>query len=231
METTKKLIMVAILAAVLPGTASATTSVNEGYLVDSAKNIVKNGSGGCWHTTDWTPGMSVEGCDPVAVTVADKVEIKPSHKVIAIQPSPRQVVSEQTKIFAKKITFSEEDLFSFNESELRPKGKEKLDNLVRELEGTKYEVIHVTGFTDRIGSPGYNQKLSMRRADEVKDYLISKGIPADRIKAEGKGETLPITSPTDCKGKTSAEDIVCLQPDRRTEVTVDGIKEPEAGQW
>ena len=228
METTKKLILVAILAAVLPGTASAATSVNEGYWVDSAGHIVKNGSGGCWHTGYWTPEMAVEGCDPVVVTA--KEEIKASPKAIAIQPPPPQIVPEQTKIFAKKIAFSEEGHFGFNEAKLRQKDKDKLNNLVRDLEGVKYEVIHVTGYTDRIGSVQYNQKLSMHRADEVINYLISKGISADRIKAEGKGETLPITHPNDCKGKTSAEDIACLQPDRRMEVTVDGIKESEAGQ-
>ena len=138
MKATKKLIMVAILAAVLPGTASAATSVNEGYLVDSAGRIVKNGSGGCWHTGYWMPGMAVEGCDPVAVVVAAKEEIKPSPKVIAIQPPPLQIVPEQTKIFAQKIVFCEEGHFDFNEAKLRPKDKEKLDNLVRELESTKY---------------------------------------------------------------------------------------------
>jgi OOP family OmpA-OmpF porin len=228
MEATKKLIMVAILAAVLPGTASAATSVNEGYLTDAEGSIVRNGSGGCWHTSNWTPAMAVEGCDPVAVVA--KEEIKPSPKVSAIQPPPPKSAPVQKKIFSKKFTFSEEDLFSFNEAELRPKGKTKLDNLVHDLEGTKYEVINVTGYTDRIGSPGYNQKLSMRRADEVKDYLVNKGIPADRIKAEGKGETEPVTNSTDCKGKTSAEDIACLQPDRRVEVTVDGINELATSQ-
>lgn len=228
MEAAKKLILVVILAAVLPGTASAAASVNEGYLVDSAGTIVKSDTGLCWHTGSWTPTMAVEGCDPVSVAANE--EIKPSPKVSAMQPppSPQKSVPAQTKIVSKKFTFSEEDLFSFNEAELGPKGKSKLDSLVSELAGTKYEVINVTGYTDRIGSPGYNLTLSMHRADVVKAYLISKGIPDDLIKTEGKGETDPVTNSTDCKGKSSAEDVACLQPDRRTEVTVDGIQESKA---
>ena len=226
MKSTKKLILASILAAVLPGAASAAASLNDGYWVDSSGTIVKNGSGGCWHTIFWMPSMAVAECDAVMA----KDEIKPVHKVSAIQPPSPRSAPVHAIVLPMKVTYSEEDLFSFNESELRPKGKAKLDNLVHDLESTKYKVINVTGYTDRIGSPGYNQKLSMRRADEVKDYLVKKGVPADRIKAEGKGETQPITNATDCRGKTSAEDIACLQPDRRTEVTVDGIKESEAGQ-
>lgn len=222
MKAKKKLILAAIIAAGLPALASTVTYANEGYWVDSVGTIVKSGTGLCWHTIFWTPAMAVEGCDPVAV--AAKEEIKPLPKASAIQPPPPQRAPVHAIVLPLKVTYSEEDLFNFDESELRPKGKAKLDNLVSDLEGTKYEVIHVTGYTDRIGSPGYNQKLSMRRADVVKSYLVNKGIPADRIMAEGKGESEQITNSSDCRGKTSAEDIACLQPDRRVEVTVDGTK-------
>jgi len=218
MEATKKLILVGIIATGLSAFASRATYANEGYWVDSSGAIVRSGTGGCWHTIFWSPAMAVEGCDPVAV--ADKEEIKPSPKVSAIQPPPPQ----HAIVLPLKVTYSEEDLFSFNEAELRPKGKAKLDNLVRDLEGIKYEAINVVGYTDRIGSTEYNQKLSLRRADEVKAYLVSKGIPADHIKAEGKGESQPITHSTDCKGMKNAEEIACLQPDRRVEVTVEGKK-------
>ena len=213
MKATKKLILVAVLAAVSPVTASA-----DGYLVDSTGSIYKDISGECWHTTIWDPSMAVKGCDPVAVVSEQE-----------IAPLPPQSAPVVTKKFSRKFTFTEEDLFDFDKSALRPKGKTKLDNMVHDLEGTKYEVIHVTGYTDRIGTAGYNLKLSVARADEVKVYLMNKGIPADRIQAEGKGETLPNTDRADCKGETSKENIACLQPDRRTEISVDGIKVAEAG--
>jgi OOP family OmpA-OmpF porin len=236
MKVTNKHILAAMICAGLPALASATTYANEGYLVDSAGKIVRSGAGLCWHTNYWTSAMAVEGCDPVAVAVAvvAKEEIKnevkpvptPAPKPSVIQPPPPtpQPAPVPVIVLPMKVTYSEQDFFDFNESELRPKGKAKLDNLVNDLNGTKYEVIYVTGFTDHIGNSKYNQKLSTRRAEEVKGYLINKGIPADRIKAEGKGEVQPVTHSTDCKGMKSAEEIACLQPDRRVEVTVDGTK-------
>ncbi len=217
MEATKKIILVAIIAAILPGTASAATSVNDGYLVDSAESIVKNGSGGCWHTSYWTSAMAVAECDAVAD------EMKPLPKVSAMQPPPQSALVQE-KMPPLKFNYSEEDFFDFNKAVLKPKSKETLDDLVSKLVGTDYEVIHVTGYTDRIGSDEYNQRLSLRRADVVKNYLESKGIPADRIKAEGKGKMQPITKSTDCRSMTKIRTIACLQPDRRTEITVDGTK-------
>jgi OOP family OmpA-OmpF porin len=213
MKATKKLVLAAVLAAVLPVTASA-----DGYLVDSTGSIYRSSSGECWHTSSWNSSMAVKACDRVAVVGEEEVT-----------PLPPKSASVETDIFSSKLTFTEEDFFGFDKAELRPKGKTKLDNLVHDLKDTKYEVIHVTGYTDRIGTAGYNLKLSMLRAEEVKGYLVNNGIPADRIKAEGKGETQPNTNPADCKGKTSAENIACLQPDRRTEVTVDAIKVSDAG--
>jgi len=225
MTNTRKLIMAGIIAAGLPALVSTSAYGNEGYWVDSAGSIWRNGSGECWHTIFWTPAMAVEGCD----SVAKQGEI-PQPKVSSIQPLPPQSVPVHVIVLPLKITYSEEDLFNFDEAELRPKGKAKLDNLVNDLDGAKYEVIYVTGYTDHIGSAQYNQRLSMRRADEVKNYLVSKGIPADHIKAEGKGKTEPITNPSDCRGMKSAEEINCLQPDRRTEVVVVGTKEAVADQ-
>ena len=100
-----------------------------------------------------------------------------------------------------------------------------LDDLVRVLQGAKYEVILAIGHTDRIGSAAYNQKLSVRRANAVKKYLTDKGIEANRVYAEGKGKTQPVTKPGDCKGKPGKKLIACLQPDRRVDVEVNGTKE------
>jgi OOP family OmpA-OmpF porin len=214
MKTTKTLILVVMITAALPGMASAATSVNDGYWVDSAGDIVKTGTGGCWHTIFWTPTLAVAGCDPVAA----KDEPKPLPKMTAMLPLPPM----PEKTAPQKINFSEASLFDFDKSVLKPDGKLKLDELVHELDEATYEIVYVTGHTDRIGSAKYNMELSLRRANEVKDYLVKKGIPADRIKVEGKGKTEPVTKPTDCRGMTSAGAIACLQPDRRTEVTVSG---------
>ena len=78
--------------------------------------------------------------------------------------------------------------------------------------------------TDRFGSNEYNQKLSERRANTVKDYLVSKNVQASRIDAEGRGETQPVTKADDCRGAKSAKVIACLQPDRRVDVELTGAK-------
>ncbi len=87
-------------------------------------------------------------------------------------------------------------------------------------------MVTVEGHTDRLGSQTYNQALSMRRAQAVKDYLVvSGGLDAAKISAVGKSESAPVTNPEDCKGSNpSARLIACLQPDRRVEVEVSGTR-------
>jgi OOP family OmpA-OmpF porin len=124
----------------------------------------------------------------------------------------------------QSIKFSADALFAFDKAVLKPEGKAMLDDLARQLAGAKYEVILVTGHADRFGSNEYNQKLSERRANAVKDYLVSRDVPANSINADGKGETQPVTQSGDCTGAKSAEVIACLQPDRRVHVEVTGTK-------
>jgi OOP family OmpA-OmpF porin len=217
MKNYLKFILAVIIAAGLPTLVSTTAYGVEGYLMDSEDSIVKNDYGGCWHTGYWTLSMAVEGCDPVA-----QHEEKPQPKAEAIIPPPRP--GPLLKALPQKVTLTEEDMFNFDKAELKTRGKEKLDSMMNDLEGAKYGVIHVIGYTDRIGSKEYNHRLSLRRAEAVKDYLIQKGIPADLIDAEGRGEADPITKPTDCREMSSEREIACLQPDRRVEVMVKEAK-------
>jgi OOP family OmpA-OmpF porin len=78
------------------------------------------------------------------------------------------------------------------------------------------------GHADRIGGDAYNMKLSVRRAEGVKNYLVSKGIPANRIYTEGKGKRQPVK---ECKDSNRKALIVCLQPNRRVEVEVVGTRQ------
>jgi OOP family OmpA-OmpF porin len=126
----------------------------------------------------------------------------------------------------RSVNFSADSLFTFDKSEIRPEGKAALDVFVRDLQGTLFDVIRVTGHTDRLGSLGYNQTLSQRRAESVKSYLVSPGgIDAGKLTATGAGEAEPVTKPQDCKGNTpSPKLIACLQPDRRVVVEVTGTR-------
>ena len=124
----------------------------------------------------------------------------------------------------RRVTFSADALFDFDKATIKPAGMQELDKFVADLRGTNFDVITVTGHTDRIGSDTYNMALSARRADTVKSYLVSPaGLPSGKIAARGAGETNPITKPSDCKGARPAQ-IVCLQPDRRVVVEVSGTK-------
>jgi OOP family OmpA-OmpF porin len=109
---------------------------------------------------------------------------------------------------------------------VRPEGRAALDKFAAELTGTKYGTITVEGYTDRLGSDAYNQKLSVERADAVKTYLAdSKGIDPAKISAVGHGKSAPVTKPDECRGeKRSPALIACLQPDRRVEIEVTGTQ-------
>ncbi|MCX7173380.1 MAG: OmpA family protein [Proteobacteria bacterium] len=202
--------------------AQTQDSKNQGYLLDTSGNIVRSGTGLCWHTSDWTPARAVESCDPVNKPVAVVIPAQKPVQVAEATPAPAKVAVAQSQ--SRKISFSGDALFAFDKSVLKPEGKTMLDDMVRQLDGATYDTILATGHTDRFGSNQYNQKLSERRAHTVKDYLVSKNVQASRIDAEGKGETEPMTKAGECKGKKSAKVVACLQPDRRVDVEVKGTK-------
>jgi OOP family OmpA-OmpF porin len=126
----------------------------------------------------------------------------------------------------KKLTLSADSLFDFDKAVLKPDGRQELDKFAADLRGANFDVITVTGHTDRIGSHDYNMKLSTRRAEAVKTYLVnSAGIPAAKITAAGKDGSDPVTKPADCIGKKKTKKLIaCLQPDRRVDVEVSGTR-------
>lgn len=132
----------------------------------------------------------------------------------------------------RKVNFSADSLFDFGKDTVKPAGRQDLDRFAAELKGTRFQVITVTGHTDRLGGQDYNQRLSQRRADRVKSYLAeSAGIPADKINAQGADGSDPVTKPDECKGERRTPRLVaCLAPDRRVEVEVVGTQAGGAAQ-
>jgi OOP family OmpA-OmpF porin len=208
-------------------------ATNQGYLVNGPDFSVVTAVGGtvCVRTSDWTPARAAaakacQQCTPdlcpkpvAAAPVPPKAAPTPPPK--AVEPPPR---AAPEKLLPQKINFSAEALFDFDKAVLKPEGKAMLDDLVRTLQGAKYEVIIATGHADRFGSVAYNQRLSERRANAVRDYLAAREIPLNRISATGKGKSQPVTKPNECKGPKSAKVLACLQPDRRVDVEVNGTK-------
>ena len=181
--------------------------------------VVKDPYGLCWRTGYWTPAMATMECDPELVPK----KAAPAPAPVVTPPPPPAPAPAPTPV-AEKVTLSADTLFDFDKSVLRSDGKERLDDLVGKLKAVDVQTIIDIGYTDRIGSKAYNLKLSNRRAETVKAYLVSKGVAADRILAKGKGKADPVTQPGQCKGHVTRKLIKCLQPDRRVEIEVIGTR-------
>lgn len=214
----------AILAATLglgATLAQAQTAADRVYAIDARNEVVKSGAGLCWRTGFWTPAAAAN--DP-AGCACDK-DLLPKEKCEpAVAQAASQPAATGVKPAAEKITLSADALFDFDKATLRPEGKAKLDELVEKVKSIKLEVIIAVGHADRFGTDAYNQKLSEKRAAAVKEYLVGKGMEANRVYTEGKGKKQPVTKADQCKGPKSKKTIACLQPDRRVEIEVIGTK-------
>ena len=116
---------------------------------------------------------------------------------------------------ATKVTYAADAFFDFDKAVLKPEGKAKLDDLVGKIKAINLEVIIAVGHTDSVGADAYNQKLSVRRADAVKAYLVTKGIEKNRVYTEGKGEKQPVADNKTDAGRSK---------NRRVEIEVVGTR-------
>jgi outer membrane protein OmpA-like peptidoglycan-associated protein len=119
-----------------------------------------------------------------------------------------------------EVVVAAETLFALSKATLKPSAMEKLDDVAKAVRDKPYKSVVVTGHADRTGPAKLNKRLSQKRAMAVKRYLVGQGIPTDRIRATGKGATMPRTRSTDCEGLMREDLAACLQPDRRVEIVV-----------
>ncbi|MCQ4143918.1 OmpA family protein [Vogesella sp. AC12] len=193
--------------------SSGAFAAKAGYATDGAlDNVARNAYGECWK--DGYFNKATDGL----VECGDKEAPKP----VAVAPvAPAPAVVSQIKSF----TLSAAGLFAFDKTVITS-GNAALDGVVAELKGDKYlKSVAIVGHTDYMGAEAYNQKLSERRANAVKDYLVAGGIPAEKITASGAGESQAKLTEQCSKIKVRTQRIACLEPDRRFEVTVETAKE------
>jgi OmpA-OmpF porin, OOP family len=212
MNKLSKLAFIAATA-VMAASASAQSvpasrqATNDNWVNGTGEYVWMNGTNElCWRDAFWTPATANAKCDGALVAQAPAP--------VAPPPPPPPAITSQ------KVTYQADTLFDFDKAVLKPAGKEKLDDLASKIQALDLEVVVATGYTDKIGSDRYNDRLSLRRAQAVKSYLVSKGVPANRVYTEGKGKRNPVV--TNCNQKNRKALISCLAPNRRVEVEVVG---------
>ncbi|MFY9314786.1 MAG: OmpA family protein [Burkholderiales bacterium] len=202
-----------VALAATPFAASAQQQNKQGYWTQGVGGPVwKNASGQCWRAGYWTPAMAVEECDPdlMPKKAAPPPPVKPAPAPEKPKPAPAK-----PKPVAEKVTLAADVLFDFDKAMLKNEGKSKLDDLATKVRAINLEVVIAIGHTDSVGADAYNQKLSVRRAESVKSYLVSKGVEPNRIYTEGKGEKQPVASNSTKDGR---------QKNRRVEIEVIGTR-------
>ena len=223
----KKLNKVALMFAVAAlataaGAQTRVTAADGGNRIDNWVNgtgefVWKNGTNElCWRDANWTPATAAKGCDGALVPpplrrrrrAAAPAPAPPPAAAPAPAPAPQPPA-------ATKVTYAADAFFDFDKSVLKPEGKAKLDDLVGKVKGINLEVIIAVGHTDSVGTDAYNQKLSVRRAEAVKAYLVSKGIEKNRVYTEGKGEKQPVADNKTAEGRAK---------NRRVEIEVVGTR-------
>ncbi len=206
-----KLNKVAMLFATVALATAAGAQTVDNWKNGTGELVWKNGTNElCWRDANWTPATAAQGCDGAIVPAAPAPA--PAPAPVAAKPAPAPAPAP---VAASKVTYAADAFFDFDKAVLKPEGKAKLDDLASKVKGINLEVIIAVGHTDSIGTDAYNQKLSLRRAEAVKAYLVSKGIEKNRVYTEGKGEKQPVAD-----NKTSAG----RAKNRRVEIEVVGTK-------
>jgi len=224
----KKLNKVAVLfasaALAAPIAAFAQAKSIDNWRAADGATVWKNGSNElCWRDANWTPATADDQCDgaikppppppPPAPAPAPAPRVAPPPPPVA--PPPPAPPPAPVAPVSEKVTFAADAFFDFAKHDLKPEAKAKMDDLVGKTAGVNLEVIIAVGHTDSTGDQALNQKLSVARADAVKNYLVSKGIEKNRVYTEGKGAAQPVADNKTNEGRAK---------NRRVEIEVVGTR-------
>jgi len=201
---------IAATIALAAGSAFANVTPN---LQDSQGAAVKDGQGACVVTS----GQVLPECAGAKAPPAPAAPARPASPAAPSAPAAPAPSARPAPVPSRTTAVIQADaLFDFDKSVLRPDGKKNIDDALAKIRGTDLEMVIATGHTDSIGTNAYNQKLSERRAQSVKDYLVSKGIPASKITTIGKGETQPVATNKTAEGR---------QKNRRVDIEFKGVRQ------
>jgi len=189
------------VAAMVLGVAGAPSAMAAGYWTDAMGNFVRDAGGNCLRTGSWTPADANAQCDPQLAAFE------------APPPAPKPTV--------QRIDLNADTQFAFDKAVLTDAGKAQLDRIVKALGRVHSPQVQITGYTDRIGTATYNQKLSLRRAEAVRNYLVGHGVPSTAVTVVGKGESDPLVA---CTGQRGRALVDCLAPNRRSEVSFSALE-------
>ncbi|OJX34677.1 MAG: hypothetical protein BGO74_15385 [Burkholderiales bacterium 68-12] len=208
-----KLNKVAMLIASAALATAAGAQTIDNWRNGSSELVWKNGTNElCWRDASWTPATAAAGCDGA---LAAPAPAPAPAAAPAPAPAPAPAAAAPAAPTSSKVTYAADAFFDFDKAVLKPEGKAKLDDLASKVQGINLEVIIAVGHTDSVGSDAYNQKLSVRRAEAVKAYLVSKGIEKNRVYTEGKGEKQPVADNKTKEGRAK---------NRRVEIEVVGTR-------
>ena len=213
----KKLNKVAMLFASAALVTAAGAQTIDNWKNGTGELVWKNGTNElCWRDANWTPATAAPGCDGAIAPVAAPAPPPPAPPAAAAPPPPAPApAAPPAPPAATKVTYAADAFFDFDKSVIKPAGKQKLDDLISKIKDINLEVIIAVGHTDSVGSDSYNQRLSVRRSEAVKAYLVSKGIEKNRVYTEGKGEKQPVADNKTAEGRAK---------NRRVEIEVVGTR-------
>ena len=214
---------------------SAQKVTTGAYAVDATGEVVRDPFGLCWRTYSWTPALAIPECDgqaapkpkPAAAAPAPRAATPPPQPAPAPVPAPvvaapvvaAPVVAAPPPPQRRTVslTLGADASFDSGKADLKPEGRAKLDDVATKLSqpGVQIDSMTITGHTDSVGNPASNQRLSERRADAVKSYLVSKGVDGSKVKTLGRGQTQPVSDNKTPQGRAQ---------NRRVELEVSGVR-------
>lgn len=193
-----------------------------GYVIDIRADDVRSGTGDCVVSGTGVERATPE-CNPELLAQAPPL---PAEEEAAMPETGGAAAAAPTPMAEpRRISLDTDATFAFDSAELTDEGKEQLDQIVDVSRDTESWRVHVTGHADRIGADEYNLDLSLRRAEAVKEYLVTKGMSSDVITVSGLGEQAPVVQ---CEGLRGDELISCLRPNRRSDIEFAGFEQAPA---